>query len=84
MSYDKPVPNIRASNYYLNNRQKFISFINGLFKPYKKEIEENEKETDENQCPCFSLAVPQRDLASQVSKAPFSTLELAEESCQFE
>ena len=50
MSYDKPVPNIRASNYYLNNRQKFISFINGLFKPYKKEIEENEKETDENQC----------------------------------
>jgi hypothetical protein len=50
MSYNKPVPNIRASGYYLNNRQKFISFINNLFEPYKKEIEENEKEIDENSC----------------------------------
>tara|TARA_Y100000816_G_scaffold251060_1_gene201329 strand:- start:11 stop:3478 length:3468 start_codon:yes stop_codon:yes gene_type:complete len=32
---------IKAPVYYQNNREIFINFINGLFDPYKKEIEEN-------------------------------------------
>jgi hypothetical protein len=31
---------LRASAYYMNNREAFINFINVLFKPYKKEFEE--------------------------------------------
>ena len=36
----KPEPNviIRSSQYYMNNRENFISFINNLFAPYKEEI----------------------------------------------
>ena len=30
--------NIRASAYYMNNRQIFVNFINSLFAPYKKEL----------------------------------------------
>jgi hypothetical protein len=36
---------IKASSYYLNNREIFIDFINQLFYPYKREIE---GETDED------------------------------------
>ena len=32
---------IIADSYYMNNREKFISFINALFYPYRQEIEEN-------------------------------------------
>lgn len=32
---------IKAPSYYQNNREIFINFINSLFEPYKKEIEEN-------------------------------------------
>ena len=32
---------IKAPAYYQNNREIFINFINSLFDPYKKEIEEN-------------------------------------------
>jgi hypothetical protein len=35
---------LRASAYYLNNREVFINFINSLFKPYKDEL----KDIDEN------------------------------------
>jgi len=31
---------LRAPQYYLNNRQAFVSFINNLFAPYKREIED--------------------------------------------
>jgi hypothetical protein len=31
--------NIVASSYYLNNRKKFLSFINSVFEPYKRELE---------------------------------------------
>ncbi len=34
----KDIPIIRASSYYLNNREKFINFINGLFLQYKDEL----------------------------------------------
>jgi len=32
---------ISAPSYYMNNREKFINFINSLFLPYKKELESN-------------------------------------------
>lgn len=38
----KPVL-IRAPTYYMNNREKFVNFINSLFKPYHDEIKENEE-----------------------------------------
>jgi hypothetical protein len=33
--------NIRSSSYYMNNREMFIKFINRIFQPYKRELEEN-------------------------------------------
>lgn len=45
----QPNVNIKVSNYYMNNREIFINFINSMFEPYKKELEENaEKITCEN------------------------------------
>jgi len=32
---------IKASSYYMNNREKFVNFINSLFGPYKRELEAN-------------------------------------------
>jgi hypothetical protein len=37
----QPNINIKVSSYYMNNREIFINFINSMFEPYKKEIEEN-------------------------------------------
>ena len=31
---------IKTSSYYMNNRELFVNFINSLFEPYKKELEE--------------------------------------------
>ena len=36
-----PPVNIRVSSYYMNNREIFVNFINSLFEPYKRELEEN-------------------------------------------
>ena len=45
----QPNVNIKVSSYYMNNREVFINFINSLFEPYKKEIDDNaEKVTCEN------------------------------------
>ena len=35
--------NIIASNYYMNNREKFVNFITALFEKYKREIKNSEK-----------------------------------------
>lgn len=32
---------IKVSSYYMNNREKFVNFINSIFEPYRKEIAEN-------------------------------------------
>ena len=32
---------IKVSNYYMNNREKFINFINSLYEPYRKELNDN-------------------------------------------
>jgi len=34
---------IKVSSYYMNNREKFVNFINSLFEPYKQELLENEE-----------------------------------------
>jgi hypothetical protein len=34
---------IKTSSYYMNNREIFINFINSLFEPYRKEIQENKE-----------------------------------------
>ena len=49
-SSDKVI--LKASNYYMNNREIFINFITSLFGPYKEEIQRDEKnmtcERDDN------------------------------------
>ena len=40
---DKPNVLIKASSYYMNNREIFINFINSLFAPYKAELLEASK-----------------------------------------
>ena len=35
-----PQINIKVSSYYMNNRKIFVNFINSLFEPYKKEVED--------------------------------------------
>jgi hypothetical protein len=36
-----PPINIKVSSYIMNNRDIFVNFINSLFEPYKRELEEN-------------------------------------------
>ena len=37
---------IKSSNYYLNNREIFINFINSLFEPYKQELIKEDADPD--------------------------------------
>ena len=39
----KPSVNIKVSSYIMNNREIFVNFINSLFEPYKRELEENKE-----------------------------------------
>jgi hypothetical protein len=34
---------VKVSSYYMNNREKFINFINSLFEPYRQELLENKE-----------------------------------------
>ena len=36
-----PPVNIKVASYIMNNRETFVNFINSLFEPYKRELEEN-------------------------------------------
>lgn len=36
-----PPINIKVSSYIMNNREIYVNFINSLFEPYKRELEEN-------------------------------------------
>jgi len=38
-----PPINIKVGNYIMNNREVFVNFINSLFEPYRKELEENKE-----------------------------------------
>jgi hypothetical protein len=35
---------LKVSDYYMNNREIFVNFINGIFKPYRDELLENNEE----------------------------------------
>lgn len=39
-----PPINIKVSSYYMNNREKFVNFINSIFEPYREEIMSNKQE----------------------------------------
>jgi len=41
MTVKQPPVNIKVSSYYMNNREKFVNFINSLYEPYRKDIKEN-------------------------------------------
>jgi curved DNA-binding protein CbpA len=43
MPHKMPPVNIRVSSYYMNNREIFVNFINSLFEPYRREIQDNEE-----------------------------------------
>lgn len=38
-----PPVNIKVGNYIMNNRETFVNFINSLYEPYKREMEENKE-----------------------------------------
>ena len=38
-----PPINIKVSSYVMNNREIFVNFINSLFQPYKRELDENKE-----------------------------------------
>ena len=64
--FPKPQPpvNIISSNYYLNNREIFVNFINDLFEPYRQELLSDEAgiscENIGNQSKDFSLLTHQK------------------------
>ena len=64
--FPKPQPtvNIVSSNYYLNNREIFVNFINDLFEPYRQELLSDEAgiscENIGNQSKDFSLLTHQK------------------------
>ena len=43
MPAKQPPVIIKVSNYYMNNREIFIQFINSLFEPYRREMEQNQE-----------------------------------------
>ena len=38
-----PIFNVNVSSYYMNNREIFVNFINGLFEPYKEDLLDESK-----------------------------------------
>ena len=40
----RPLPQIQASEFYMNNRAKFIQYINALFRPYRDELTSGESD----------------------------------------
>lgn len=38
-----PIFDVRVSSYYMNNREIFVNFINGLFEPYKEDLLDESK-----------------------------------------
>ena len=46
----RPLPQVQASEFYMNNRAKFIQYINALFRPYREELT-----SGENDITCESL-----------------------------
>lgn len=40
----RPLPQVQASDFYMNNRAKFIQYINALFRPYRDELTSGESD----------------------------------------
>jgi len=40
----RPLPQVQASEFYMNNRAKFIQYINALFRPYREELTSGESD----------------------------------------
>jgi len=38
----RPLPQVRASEFYMNNRARFVQYINALFQPYREELTSGE------------------------------------------
>ena len=38
----RPLPQVQASEFYMNNRAKFVQYINALFRPYREELTSGE------------------------------------------
>jgi hypothetical protein len=60
----EPNINIKASSYYMNNREYFINFINTIFRKYSKELKEGEEVTcdslTQSKSKDFSLMIHQQ------------------------
>jgi hypothetical protein len=39
-----PIYDVKVSSYYMNNREIFVNFINGLFEPYKEDLLDESKD----------------------------------------
>uniref|UniRef100_A0A6C0IL01 Helicase ATP-binding domain-containing protein n=1 Tax=viral metagenome TaxID=1070528 RepID=A0A6C0IL01_9ZZZZ len=60
-----PMPTLRVSGFYLNNRKKFVNFINSYFKEYREEILNDEisiscDDIGKDDNPEFKLLIHQR------------------------
>jgi hypothetical protein len=40
----RPLPQVQASDFYMNNRARFIQYINALFRPYRDELTSGEND----------------------------------------
>jgi hypothetical protein len=40
----RPLPQVQASEFYMNNRAKFVQYINALFRPYREELTSGESD----------------------------------------
>jgi hypothetical protein len=38
----RPLPQVQASEFYMNNRARFVQYINALFRPYREELTSGE------------------------------------------
>lgn len=58
----KPIKqvNIRASEYYLNNRKKFVNFINDLYSKYDDDIVNDQSKNEEAGVACAKAKDPKR------------------------
>ena len=57
---NQPPINITVSSYYMNNREKFVNFINKVFEPYKQELRDNKDSISCDTNESFSLLTHQK------------------------
>ena len=60
--------NLKASPFYLNNREKFVDFITNIFSKYESELSENETSCSNKDDLKFSLMGHQKIIKDYISK----------------